>query len=302
MNIHAGLDVAVRVSPSSGNEGVEIKSGPADCLLYADGWPIGVVEAKPPGHTLEYENTDAGATGREVPRVAYGRRSFYVMINDTVEGVWSPFGQRRNPDLLGQQVDLRPFLIPNGTRRLRSVRYSGSWRRASTSIGAVARGALGTSTTPSPGGAPPSNQAMSLSLPTKARLEHVEPARDGGASRTVDGAKPRAPLWTRGGARQADVSHRPACDPNDYLAGPRPGAEVGGTGMSGSGGARLLWGDRRRIRLAQSRQVGSHRFPGECPERPSCSAGVAVEPGSTPSFAPDAVAPAQAPGSPKASR
>ena len=53
MNIHAGLGVAVREFPLKWKEGVEIKSGSADYLLYADGWAIGVVEAKPAGHTLE---------------------------------------------------------------------------------------------------------------------------------------------------------------------------------------------------------------------------------------------------------
>ena len=53
MNIHAGLGVAVREFPLKWKEGEEIKSGSADYLLYADGWAIGVVEAKPAGHTLE---------------------------------------------------------------------------------------------------------------------------------------------------------------------------------------------------------------------------------------------------------
>ena len=48
-----GLGVAVREFPLKWKEGVEIKSGSADYLLYADGWAIGVVEAKPAGHTLE---------------------------------------------------------------------------------------------------------------------------------------------------------------------------------------------------------------------------------------------------------
>ena len=53
MNIHAGPGVAVREFPLKWREGTEIKSGSADYLLYADGWAIGVVEAKPAGHTLE---------------------------------------------------------------------------------------------------------------------------------------------------------------------------------------------------------------------------------------------------------
>ena len=53
MDIHAGRGVAVREFPLKWKEGTEIKSGSADYLLYADGWAIGVVEAKPAGHTLE---------------------------------------------------------------------------------------------------------------------------------------------------------------------------------------------------------------------------------------------------------
>ena len=53
MSIHAARGVAVREYPLKWKEGAEIKSGFADYLLYADGWAIGVVEAKPAGHTLE---------------------------------------------------------------------------------------------------------------------------------------------------------------------------------------------------------------------------------------------------------
>lgn len=44
MNISAGPGVAVRE--------FSLESGPVDYLLYADGKVIGVVEAKPQGHTL----------------------------------------------------------------------------------------------------------------------------------------------------------------------------------------------------------------------------------------------------------
>ena len=53
MDIHAGRGVAVREYPLKWTEGAEIKSGFADYLLYADGRAIGVIEAKPAGHTLE---------------------------------------------------------------------------------------------------------------------------------------------------------------------------------------------------------------------------------------------------------
>ena len=53
MNIHAGRGVAVREYPLKWTEGAKIRSGFADYLLYADGWAVGVIEAKPAGHTLE---------------------------------------------------------------------------------------------------------------------------------------------------------------------------------------------------------------------------------------------------------
>ena len=53
MDIYAGRGVAVREYPLKWKEDAEIKSGFADYLLYADGRAIGVIEAKPAGHTLE---------------------------------------------------------------------------------------------------------------------------------------------------------------------------------------------------------------------------------------------------------
>src|SRR5438045_904247 len=44
MNISAGLGIAVREFP--------LKDGHADYMLYADARAIGVIEAKPKGHTL----------------------------------------------------------------------------------------------------------------------------------------------------------------------------------------------------------------------------------------------------------
>jgi len=45
MNLGAGLGLAVTEFPGA--------HGPADYLLYADGKALGVVEAKPVGHTLK---------------------------------------------------------------------------------------------------------------------------------------------------------------------------------------------------------------------------------------------------------
>ncbi|MCY4497118.1 MAG: DEAD/DEAH box helicase family protein, partial [Rhodospirillaceae bacterium] len=53
MNIHAARGVAVREYPLRWREDTRIRTGFADYLLYADGWAIGVVEAKRAGHTLQ---------------------------------------------------------------------------------------------------------------------------------------------------------------------------------------------------------------------------------------------------------
>ncbi len=52
MNITAGLGVAVREFP--------LTTGHADYMLYADAMAIGVVEAKPKGHTLTGVETQSG--------------------------------------------------------------------------------------------------------------------------------------------------------------------------------------------------------------------------------------------------
>src|SRR5215213_2074394 len=52
MNISAGSGIAVREFPLS--------TGFADYLLYVDGKAIGVVEAKPEGHTLTGVETQSG--------------------------------------------------------------------------------------------------------------------------------------------------------------------------------------------------------------------------------------------------
>ena len=52
MNISAGLGVAVREFP--------LTTGDADYMLYADAKAIGVVEAKPEGHTLTGVETQSG--------------------------------------------------------------------------------------------------------------------------------------------------------------------------------------------------------------------------------------------------
>ena len=53
MDIHERRGVAVREYPLKWKKRGAIRRGSADYLLYADGRAIGVIEAKPAGHTLE---------------------------------------------------------------------------------------------------------------------------------------------------------------------------------------------------------------------------------------------------------
>lgn len=53
IHIHSSLGVAVREYPLAWEEDGSSKRGFADYLLYVDGRALGVVEAKPAGHTLE---------------------------------------------------------------------------------------------------------------------------------------------------------------------------------------------------------------------------------------------------------
>lgn len=59
MNISAALGVAIREFP--------LKTGFADYLLYADGKAIGIVEAKPEGHTLTGVETQSGKYANGFP-------------------------------------------------------------------------------------------------------------------------------------------------------------------------------------------------------------------------------------------
>lgn len=61
MNITAGLGVAVRE--------FRLKTGFADYMLYADAKAIGVVEAKPAGHTLTGVETQSGKYLDDLPNI-----------------------------------------------------------------------------------------------------------------------------------------------------------------------------------------------------------------------------------------
>ncbi|MXX68127.1 MAG: HNH endonuclease [Gemmatimonadales bacterium] len=58
-----------------------------------------------------YENVDRGGSVRLQSGVAYCFRVFYPLVTDVIEGAWSHFVQRLNPQRLGQVVDLRSFLF-----------------------------------------------------------------------------------------------------------------------------------------------------------------------------------------------
>ncbi|AMV29403.1 Type-1 restriction enzyme R protein [Gemmata sp. SH-PL17] len=60
MNVYAGVGVAVRE--------FQLKTGAADYLLYADGKVIGVVEAKPEGHTLTGVETQSAKYAEGLPK------------------------------------------------------------------------------------------------------------------------------------------------------------------------------------------------------------------------------------------
>lgn len=58
-----------------------------------------------------YENRGQGREVTLRPGVAYCFRAFYPMITDMLEGAWSHFVRRLNPDILGHRADLRTFLF-----------------------------------------------------------------------------------------------------------------------------------------------------------------------------------------------
>ena len=86
--------------------------------------PLWKLQTVGPSERLEflYKKTSVAGAIRLEPGVAYCFRAFYPMITDTIEGAWSHFVQRANPQLLGQVVDLRSFLF--GSQRSSLSKYS----------------------------------------------------------------------------------------------------------------------------------------------------------------------------------
>lgn len=69
-----------------------------------------------------YSNVAGGHSIRLEPGVAYCFRAFYPMLVDMIQGAWSHFIQRHNPQLLEQVTDLRSFLFGSERAALQAPR------------------------------------------------------------------------------------------------------------------------------------------------------------------------------------
>ncbi len=95
MNITAGPGVAVREFP--------LKSGYADYLLYADGKVIGVIEAKPEGHTLKGVEVQSSKYTLGLPdAVPHYRKPLPFAYEST--GVVTQFTNSLEPDFRSREV------------------------------------------------------------------------------------------------------------------------------------------------------------------------------------------------------
>src|SRR6185436_15538571 len=95
MNISAGLGVAVREFP--------LATGFADYLLYADGKAIGVVEAKPEGHTLTGVEIQSSKYTDGLPK---GLPHYHLPLPFAYEstGTVTQFTNSLEPDARSRQV------------------------------------------------------------------------------------------------------------------------------------------------------------------------------------------------------
>jgi len=95
MNISAALGVAVREFP--------LKTGSADYLLYADGKAIGVVEAKPEGHTLRGVEIQSAKYVQGLPEaLPHYHRPLPFAYEST--GVVTQFTDGLDPDFRSREV------------------------------------------------------------------------------------------------------------------------------------------------------------------------------------------------------
>ena len=95
MNISAGLGVAVREFP--------LKTGSADYLLYVEGKAIGVIEAKPEGHTLTGVETQSA---KYVTGLIEGIPHYFLPLPFAYEstGVVTQFTNGLDPDSRSREV------------------------------------------------------------------------------------------------------------------------------------------------------------------------------------------------------
>ena len=96
MNISAGPGVAVREFP--------MITGEADYLLYADGKAIGVVEAKPEGHTLAGVETPVGQVRRRPARRRPGPPPAAAVLLRDAPGAVTQFTNLLEPDARSREV------------------------------------------------------------------------------------------------------------------------------------------------------------------------------------------------------
>lgn len=95
MNLQAGLGVAVREFPLS--------TGAADYLLYADEKALGVVEAKPEGHTLKGVETQSAKYLDGLPK-AVPAHALPLPFAYESTGVVTQFTNRLEPDAASREV------------------------------------------------------------------------------------------------------------------------------------------------------------------------------------------------------
>jgi type I restriction enzyme R subunit len=95
MNISAGPGVAIREFP--------LQTGFADYLLYADGKAIGVVEAKPVGHTLTGVETQSAKYAGGLPD---GLPHYHLPLPFAYEstGEVTQFTNNLDPDARGREI------------------------------------------------------------------------------------------------------------------------------------------------------------------------------------------------------
>ena len=115
MNIFAGLGVAVREFP--------LKSGFADYMLYVDGKAIGIIEAKPEGHTLVGVETQSAKYTQGLPD---GLPNYRLPLPFAYEstGVITQFTDGLDPEPRSREV----FSFHRPEELLRLVKLDGQLR------------------------------------------------------------------------------------------------------------------------------------------------------------------------------